>query len=116
MTSCVGFEVSSAETAIGTSEATKTKSSLGEWALILMCAIIELLLQESCNRFVCAKPGSMQGKVVRFVRKYDFLVRHVLVFQACRQINHLLKRYVPIVVTVDQQHRRPPVRYVGDRR
>ena len=45
----------------------------------------------------------MQGKVVCFVGKYDLFVWHTTVFQAPHQIDDLLKRHVPIVITVDQR-------------
>ena len=38
-----------------------------------------------------------------FVGKYDLLVWHTTVFQAPHQIDDLLKRHVPIVITVDQR-------------
>ena len=38
-----------------------------------------------------------------FVGKYDLLVWHTTDFQAPHQIDDLLKRHVPIVITVDQR-------------
>src|SRR5215472_17395093 len=62
------------------------------------------------------EPRGMPKKAVYLVRQHELLVAHALRVEPAREVDGLMKMDVAIVVALDKQNRRTPVRDVGDRR
>src|SRR5206468_11169507 len=68
----------------------------------------EYSIEESRRRTVSRHPRRMPEKTMNLVRQNQLLEWHALRSQSAREINRLMEPHVPIVVPLDEQHRRLP--------
>ena len=75
-----------------------------------------MAVKKIAGRMVSSQPIAVQKKSVHVVGKNQLFDFHVFRPQPRHQIDGLREVHIAIVVAVNEEHRRTPGIYVGDRR